>query len=252
MLSVFKNGVINPPKELHSPLSTQAYGKSKNPEDIMKDFLASYPNNGFSLGFVDKAILGYVPPHSSIMPHPRLFCGLDDVYCIFLGCLDNLCTLNKQYGLSKGGNEALFVIEAYRTLRDRSPIPAHQVLKELEGSFGFVIYDHKHGIVFAALGSDKAINLFWGVSADGSVMISDNVGLIKASCIKSFAPFPAGCLYHSDRGLVSFEHPMHKMKAMPRIDSEGAMCGAYFAVDAYSKVNSMPRVGSTANWATWG
>lgn len=51
---------------------------------------------------------------------------------------------------------------------------------------------------------------------------------------------------------MSFEHPKNKMKAMPRVDSEGAMCGASFAVDAYSKVNSMPRVGSAANWATWG
>ncbi|KAK6149863.1 hypothetical protein DH2020_017388 [Rehmannia glutinosa] len=257
MLAVFKNGMVNPPKELHSPASLQSSGRSKTPEEILKDFLASNSNNGFSLGFVDKAILAYVPPQSSIMPHQRLFCGVDDVYCIFMGHLNNLCNLNKQYGLSKVGNEALFVIEAYRTLRDRSPMPAHQVLKELEGSFGFVIYDHKYGkvkiCVFIFLqGADKALNLFWGVAADGSVMISDNVDLIKASCKKSFAPFPAGCMYHSDRGLISFEHPMHKMKAMPRIDSEGAMCGAYFAVDAYSKANSMPRVGSAANWATWG
>ncbi|GER53051.1 aluminium induced protein with YGL and LRDR motifs [Striga asiatica] len=253
MLAVFKNGVINPPKELHSPASTAAYGKSKTPEETLKEFLASNSNNGFSLGFVDRAILAYVPPQSSVnvKPNQRLFCGVDDVYCIFMGSLNNLPNLNKRYGLSKGGNEALFVIEAYRTLRDRSPMPAHRVLKELEGSFGFVIYDHKYGIVFAALGSDKATNLFWGVASDGSVMISDDVCLIKASCIKSFAPFPNGCMYHSDRGLMSFEHPMHKMKAMPRINSEGAMCGSYFAVDAYSKVNSMPRVGSAANWATW-
>ncbi|KAL3643383.1 hypothetical protein CASFOL_014198 [Castilleja foliolosa] len=252
MLAVFKNGVFNPPKELNSPASAQVLGKSKSPDETLKAFLSANPNNDFSLAFADKAILAYVPPQIPGVPHQRLFCGVDDVYCIFLGNLNNLCNLNKQYGLSKGGNEGLFVIEAYRTLRDRSPMPAHQVLQELEGSFGFVIYDHKYGIVFAALGDDKTISLSWGVSADGSVMISDNVGLIKSSCMKSFAPFPAGCLYHSDRGLMSFEYPMHKMKAMPRIDSEGAMCGAYFAVDAYSKVNSMPRVGSAANWATWG
>jgi asparagine synthetase B (glutamine-hydrolysing) len=58
--------------------------------------------------------------------------------------------LNKQYGLSKGSNEAMFIIEAYRTLRDRGPYPADQVLKELDGSFGFVIYDNKDGTVFAA------------------------------------------------------------------------------------------------------
>ncbi|KAH6790557.1 aluminum induced protein with YGL and LRDR motifs [Perilla frutescens var. frutescens] len=242
MLGIFKNGVIDPPRELHSPAAgptsaTWSSVRSKTPDDTLKDFLASNPRNGFSVKFVDKAVL---------------FSGLDDVYCTFMGELSNLCQLNKQYGLTKCGNEALFVIEAYRTLRDRSPMPAHQVLKDLQGTFAFVIYDHKYATVFAALGADKALNLFWGISADGSVMISDNVALVKASCRKSFAPFPPGCMYHSDRGLISFEHPMHKMKAMPRIDSEGAMCGSYFAVDAYSKVNSMPRVGSSANWATWG
>ncbi|KAG6385345.1 hypothetical protein SASPL_154178 [Salvia splendens] len=180
----------------------------------------------------------------------KLFCSLNDVYCIFLGSLNNLCTLNKQYGLSKVSNEDMLVIEAYCTLRDRSPIPAHRVLKDLEGDFGFVIYDHKAGVVFAAnSGGDKSVNLYWGIAADGSVMISDNVGHVKASCGKSFGPFPAGCMYHSEKGLMSFEHPMKKMKAMPRVDSEGALCGAYFAVDAYSKANtSMPRVDSAANW----
>lgn len=50
---------------------------------------------------------------------------------------------------------------------------------------------------------------------------------------------------------MSFEHPMSKMTAMPRVDSEGVMCGASFKVDVHSKVSSMPRVGSEANWAMW-
>lgn len=62
----------------------------------------------------------------------------------------------------------------------------------------------------------------------------------------------AGCMFHSEGGLRSFEHPMNKMKAMPRIDSEGVMCGANFKVDDYSRIHSMPRVGSEANWAVWG
>lgn len=80
----------------------------------------------------------------------RLFCGLDNIYCAFMGSLNNLSKLIKQYGLSKATNEALFIIEAFRTLRDRGPFPADQVLKELEGSFGFVIYDNKNGTVFIA------------------------------------------------------------------------------------------------------
>lgn len=87
----------------------------------------------------------------------RLFCGLNDIYCIFLGSLNNLWALNKQYGLSKGANEAMLVSEAYRTLRDRGPFPAHEVLKGLEGSFGFVIYDHKASNVFVALVSSFLI-----------------------------------------------------------------------------------------------
>jgi len=251
MLAIFKNGVVNPPKELNSPSSLDACGRIKSTEETLKDFLASHPTNGFSVGFVDKASLAYAPPQSPLMANKRFFCGVNEMYCIFLGSLNNLSNLNRQYGLSKGGNEAMFVIEAYRTLRDRSPIPAHQVLQDLEGSFGFVIYDHETGTVFAALGADKSLSLYWGIADDGSVMIADNVELIKGSCRKSFAPFPAGCMYHSERGLMSYEHPMNKMKTMPRIDSEGVMCGANFTIDKFSKINSMPRVGSEANWATW-
>jgi asparagine synthetase B (glutamine-hydrolysing) len=45
----------------------------------------------------------------------------------------------------------MFVIEAYKTLRDRGPYPADQVVKDLDGSFAFVVYDSKVGTVFAAL-----------------------------------------------------------------------------------------------------
>jgi len=36
------------------------------------------------------------------------------------------------------------------------------------------------------------VQIFWGIAADGSVVISDNLDVIKASCAKSFAPFPSG------------------------------------------------------------
>lgn len=64
-----------------------------------------------------------------------------------------------------------------------------------------------------------------------------------------FVFFVAGCMFHSEKGLKSFEHPTNKMKAMARIDSEGVLCGANFKVDACSKINSIPRRGSEANWA---
>ncbi|KAG9134515.1 hypothetical protein Leryth_024133 [Lithospermum erythrorhizon] len=248
MLAIFKNDLVVPPKELNSPASVE----SKQPEETLKEFLSSHANNAFSIGFVDKALIAYAPSERSFLAPQRFFCGVNDIYCIFIGGLHNLCTLNKQYGLSKVGNEAMFVIEAYRTLRDRGPYPAHQVLQDLDGSFGFVLYDHKDGTVFAALGGDENVKLFWGIGSDDSVVISDDVTLIKSSCAKSFAPFPTGCMFHNKEGLVSFEHPTNKLKAMPRVDSEGAMCGASFKVDVYSKVHSMPRVGSSADWSKWG
>lgn len=81
----------------------------------------------------------------------RMFCVYDDIYCLFMGSLNNLCAQIKQYGLSRNANEAMLVIEAYRTLRDRGPYPPDQVIKDLEGSFAFVVYDSKVGTVFTAL-----------------------------------------------------------------------------------------------------
>lgn len=252
MLTIFNKELMNPPNELHSPASLNSSNKPKSPQEIMKDFSSSNPNNAFSIGFGSKALFAYAPPENRFTNYQRLFCGVDEIYCIFVGGLNNLPSLLRQYGLSKGSNEAMFIIEAYRTLRDRGPYPADQVLKDLEGSYGFVVYDSKAGTVFAALGEDERVKLFWGVAADGSVVVSDNLKLVKESCAKSFAPFPAGCMFHSEQGLMSFEHPRSKMKAMPRIDSEGVMCGANFKADVHSRISSMPRVGSEANWALRG
>ncbi|XP_057957096.1 stem-specific protein TSJT1 [Malania oleifera] len=250
MLAIFQKGFANPPEELNSPGSSSR--KQKLPRETLQEFLSSHPSaNTFSLCFGDATALAYVRPTSPFSQDQRCFCGYEDIYCLFLGRLNNLCALNRQYGVSKGTNEPMLVIEAYRTLRDRGPYPADQVVKDLDGSFAFVVFDSKAGTVFTALGSDGGVKLFWGIAADGSVVISDDLETIKAGCAKSFAPFPAGCMFHSEGGLMSFEHPMNRVKAMPRIDSEGAMCGANFKVDVYSRVNSMPRVGSEVNWMDW-
>ncbi|RZC62991.1 hypothetical protein C5167_024763 [Papaver somniferum] len=254
MLAIFDKELANAPKELNSPASMMPGSKKpKLPQEILS--LHDPNHDGFQMNFGNAATLAYLPKdgdaHFSV--HQRLFCGLDDIYCLFLGSLNNLCSLKKQYGLtSKGINEAMFVIEAYRTLRDRGPYPADQVVKDLEGSFSFIIYDNKSKTVFVSLSSDGGIKLYWGIAADGSIVICDNLEVIKGSCAKSFAPFPVGCMFHSEGGLKNYEHPINKMKAMPRVDSEGVMCGASFNVDSHAKIHSMPRVGSEANWsAAW-
>lgn len=253
MLAIFHKAFAHPPEELSSPASHKCSNQPQLPLEILKDFLHSHPTNAFPMNFGDAAVLAYVRPnHNSFLHHnQRLFCGYDDIYCVFMGSLNNLCAQIKQYGLSRNSNEAMVAIEAYRTLRDRGPYPADQVIKDLDGTFAFVVYDSKVGTVFTALGSDGGVKLYWGIAADGSVVISDDLDVIKAGCAKSFAPFPTGCIFHSEAGLMSFEHPMNKLRAMPRVDSEGVICGANFKVDFFTRVNSIPRVGSETNWVDW-
>jgi hypothetical protein len=72
---------------------------------------------------------------------PRSFAAKDEIFCLFEGVLDNLGRLSQQHGLSKGTNEVVLVIEAYKTLRDRAPYPASFMLSQLAGSYAFVLFD---------------------------------------------------------------------------------------------------------------
>ncbi|WOK98380.1 stem-specific protein TSJT1-like [Canna indica] len=198
MLGIFHPAVAQAPEELHSPAVPPSPGafrrQPKNPDEILKDFHSAHPGHSFSASFTGGAVLASVDGHAPRTSfHQRLFCSIDDVYCMFVGSLDNLSALIRQYGLCiKSTNEALLVIEAYRTLRDRGPYPADQVVKDLSGTFAFIVFDSKAGSVFAALSSDGGVPLFWGVAADGSVVICDDLAIVKGSCGKSYAPFPTG------------------------------------------------------------
>lgn len=262
MLAIVHRAFAHPPQELQSPADTSTAGGGvrkvpKTPDEILRAFHAAHPGAGcFSASFARGAALAYVPAADPHVPQGRrLFCAVGDVYCLFHGALDNLGALARQYGL--GGrkcNEAALVIEAYRTLRDRGPVPADRAIRDLEGVFAFTVYDAATGAVFAALSSDSAIPMYWGIAADGSAVISDELNIVKTGCGKSFAPFPPGCMFHSEGGLRSFEHPTNMMRAVPRVDSEGAMCGAAFCVDPCARLPPrVPRVGSAADWAgAWG
>lgn len=71
----------------------------------------------------------------------RLFAVVDDIFCLFQGHLENVANLKQQYGLNKTANEVIIVIEAYRTLRDRGPYPASQVVRDFQGKFAFILFD---------------------------------------------------------------------------------------------------------------
>nr|DAD47947.1 TPA_asm: hypothetical protein HUJ06_017884 [Nelumbo nucifera] len=154
-------------------------------------------------------------------------------------------------GLNKTANEVIIVIEAYRTLRDRGPYPADQVVKDLNGKFAFILYDCSSKLTFVASDTDGNVPFFWGTDSDGNLVFSDDAEVVKKGCGKSFAPFPKGCFFTSSGGLRSYEHPLNALKAMPRVDSSGQVCGATFKVDEETKKeSSIPRVGSAANWSS--
>lgn len=80
----------------------------------------------------------------------RLFAVVDDIFCLFQGHIENVAHLKQQYGLNKTANEVIIVIEAYRTLRDRGPYPADQVLRDFHGKFAFILYDSSSKTTFVA------------------------------------------------------------------------------------------------------
>jgi asparagine synthetase B (glutamine-hydrolysing) len=86
-----------------------------------------------------------------ILEWRRSFGVVDDIFCIFEGFLDNVAVLRQRYGLNKTANEVAIVIEAYRTLRDRGPYPADQVVRDFSGKFAFVLYDSTSQALFTAV-----------------------------------------------------------------------------------------------------
>nr|ABK26441.1 unknown [Picea sitchensis] len=246
MLTVLKKSVAQGPEELTSP-HVEA-DKRKNGIDLVHSFVSA--NSGtVSINLGDVGAIAYTHSRQPLLT-PRSFAVVDDIFCIFEGILDNVAVLRQQYGLNKSANEVAIVIEAYRTLRDRGPYPADQIVRDLSGKFAFVLYDSTSQSLFTAVDADGSVPFFWGTAADGYLVLSDEPNVLKEGCGKSFAPFPRGCFFSTSGGLQSFEHPLNKLMPMPRVDSEGKMCGANFKVDVYSKRQaSMPRVGSEANWA---
>lgn len=80
----------------------------------------------------------------------RLFAVVDDIFCLFQGHIENVAHLKQLYGLNKAANEVIIIIEAYRTLRDRGPFPADQVVKDIHGKFAFILYDSSSKATFLA------------------------------------------------------------------------------------------------------
>ncbi|KAJ6890578.1 stem-specific protein TSJT1-like [Populus alba x Populus x berolinensis] len=249
MLAVFDKTVAKCPDALQSPHSAPAASVLK--DGFLANHFGSLHPGSVTVNLGTSGLIAYsLDKQNPLLP--RLFAVVDDIFCLFQGHIENVAVLKQQYGLNKTANEAIIVIEAYRTLRDRGPYPADQVVKDILGKFAFILYDSTSKATFVAVDADGSVPFFWGTDSEGNLVLSDDVQIVQKGCGKSFAPFPKGCFFTTSRGLRSFEHPMNELKPVPRVDSSGQVCGSTFKVDAETKKESagMPRVDSAYNWSS--
>jgi len=246
MLAVLDKSVAKCPEALQSPHSGSI---SALRDGFLTQHFSSLHPGSVIVNLGSSGLMAYTMDKQNPLL-PRLFAVVDDIFCLFQGHIENVAHLKQQYGLNKTANEVIIVIEAYRTLRDRGPYPADQVISDLHGKFAFILYDSSSKTTFVAADADGSVPFFWGTDSEEHIVFSDDADIVKKGCGKSFAPFPKGCFFTTSGGLRSFEHPLNELKPVPRVDSSGQVCGATFKVDAESrKETGMPRVGSAANWS---
>ncbi|XP_010520904.1 PREDICTED: uncharacterized protein LOC104799919 isoform X2 [Tarenaya hassleriana] len=110
------------------------------PEETLNDFLSGYPQDTLSMSFGQAAVLAYVRPPSSSSVHRRVFCGIDDIYCLH-------CS-------------------------GKTPINIFSVLFMSESLTESWLKLWKQG-------SDGGVELYWGIAADGSVVKNPNQKIHK-------------------------------------------------------------------------
>ncbi|CAD6258327.1 unnamed protein product [Miscanthus lutarioriparius] len=237
MLAVFSGEVVGVPAELVAAGSRTPSPKTKASELVAR-FLGTCPSAVSVRLAADLGHLAYSHANQALL-RPRSFASKDEVFCLFEGVLDNLGRLSQQYGLStKGANEVLLVIEAYKTLRDRAPYPASFMLSQLAGTYAFVLFDKSTNSLLVASDPEGKVPLFWGITADGCVAFSDDIDMLKGSCGKSLAPFPQGCFYSNALGgLKCYENPKNKVTAVPADEEE--VCGATFQVEGSTVLTAL-------------
>ncbi|KAK6929905.1 protein of unknown function DUF3700 [Dillenia turbinata] len=248
MLAVFDKSVAKSPEGLQSPNNEAVYALK---DGFLANHFSSLHPSSVTVNLGLSGYLAYsLDKQNPLLP--RLFAVVDDIFCLFQGHIENVAILKQQYGLNKTANEVSIVIEAYRTLRDRGPYPADQVVRDIQGKFVFILFDSSSKTTFLAADADGSVPFFWGTDCEGHLVLSDDSEIAKKGCGKSFAPFPKGCFFTTSGGLRSYEHPLNELKPVPRVDSSGQVCGSTYKVDVESRkeTGGMPRVGSAANWSS--
>lgn len=155
-------------------------------------------------------------------------------------------------------------------------------LRQLSGGFAFVLYDRKRHRLVVARDAAGEENLYWGVCSDGEeggvLCISDSLNAAMDDCMFTATQFPSGMVlvaqgtvaWKAPRGskmtvgpavagvskLHSFTKPKNLVRAVPRVNSSGALCGAVFRVESTADLMmsadlaTMQRVSSFKELAT--
>ncbi|XP_051125881.1 stem-specific protein TSJT1-like isoform X2 [Andrographis paniculata] len=245
MLAVFEKSIGRLPKELSLPYATP---NCSTPEEIAA-FYRSWKSDSTFYNLSNGCCFLALSHEGENPAYPRSIVVMDDIFCLFSGALDNTCDLRRHYGLSRQSSEAMIIVEAYKVLHDRAPYPPDQVIKELKGKFAFILFDSKAATVFLARDREGSVQLHWGTAGDGSLVCTDDPNVISATCGKCYTPFPPGCMFMSESGVMSFDHPLNKVRGIRREDDEGKVCAIVFQVDLFTRLQSIPRSGSASNWA---
>lgn len=158
--------------------------------------------------------------------------------------------------------------DGFRMGRGSFAAPDHtfavEKLRRLSGGFAFVLFDRaRHRLVAARDGAGQE-RLFWGVCGDGEeggvLCFSDTLNPAMEECMFSATQFPAGTVlvaqgaaaWRAPAGsrlavgpsrpgvstLHSFTAPRHPVRAVPRVNSSGALCGAVFRVGSAADLMS--------------
>lgn len=248
MLAVFHPTVASPPEEIAAP-ERDASGQTDS-AGIVNSYKKAHAT-AITIEFGKRCAMAYSHDQQELL-RPRDLAVVDEIFCMFVGTLENLAALRQQYGISKQVTEVTLIIEIYRALRDRSPYTTDFVMRGLTGAFSFVLFDHTTESIFVGVDALGKVPFYWGTCTDAALAFSDEPEALKVATGKTFSPFPKGCFFSSSEGLQSYEHPLTPVTAVPRVDSKGEVCGTTFKVNPAkketSRAYSFPRVGSDS----WG